>query len=143
MQHLAILRKSWNLDKKILSGTKSIESRWYKQRRAPWNKIQKGETVFFKNSGEPVTLKAEVAKVIQIEDLTPQKVEELLNGHYTDLGIKKESIPKFTQQFKDKRYCILIHLKNPKTIEPFNIDKTGYGLMAAWITVDDINTLKK
>jgi len=28
-------------------------------------------------------------------------------------------------------------------IKPFNIDKTGFGAMSAWISVDDINQLKK
>ena len=36
-----------------------------------------------------------------------------------------------------------IHLvKDVKEINPFNINKKGYGLMSAWISVDDINKLK-
>lgn len=30
MEHVAIMRKSWGLTDKILSGQKKIESRWYK-----------------------------------------------------------------------------------------------------------------
>ncbi|MFC1723116.1 hypothetical protein ACFL0V_03175 [Nanoarchaeota archaeon] len=141
MDHLAILKKSWRLGEKILSGEKTIESRWYKQRRAPWNKIKKGDTVYFKNSGEPVIIKASVSKVLQLE-LNPSRVKSTLNQHYKDLGISKQNIPKFTDRFRDKKYCILIFLKNPKKIKPFNIDKKGYGMMAAWISLPDIKQIK-
>ena len=69
MDHVAIVRKSWKLTDKILSGQKTIESRWYASRRAPWNRIRAGETVYFKNSGEPVTIKADVEKVLQFDNL--------------------------------------------------------------------------
>lgn len=33
MEHVAIMKKSWGLTRKILSGEKTIESRWYRFRR--------------------------------------------------------------------------------------------------------------
>jgi ASC-1-like (ASCH) protein len=142
MEHLAIMRKSWGLTQKILSGQKKIESRWYKAKYPPWDKIKPGEIVYFKDSGEPVTLKAEVDKVVQLSDFTSNKVKEILNEYGEDLGIEKEKIPEFFEIFKDKKYCILIFLKNPQKIEPFEIDKTRFGMMAAWICVDNINRIK-
>ncbi|MBI3413268.1 MAG: hypothetical protein HY051_04265, partial [Candidatus Aenigmarchaeota archaeon] len=65
MYHVAIMKKSWGLTEKILDRRKTIESRWYKHRRTPWNKIKKGDTVYFKNSGEPVSIKTRVKKVMQ------------------------------------------------------------------------------
>ena len=62
MEHLAIMRKSWGLTQKILTGQKKIESRWYKNKYRPWNQIQKGDVIYFKDSGEPVTIKATVKK---------------------------------------------------------------------------------
>ena len=49
MEHLAIMKKSWNLTKKILSSEKKIESRWYKSKYPPWNKIKEGELELRKN----------------------------------------------------------------------------------------------
>lgn len=143
MEHLAIMRKSWGLTQKILSGTKKIESRWYKSKYPPWNKIKQGETVYFKDSGMPVTIKAEVDKVMQFSSLTPDKVKEILDEYGAEDGISVENIPKFIELFKDKNYCMLIFLKNPQKIEPFNINKTGFGLMAAWMCVKDINEIKQ
>jgi len=142
MEHVAIMRKSWGLTPKILSGQKKIESRWYNIKYAPWDRIKPGEIVYFKDSGEPVTLRTEVEKVIQFSDLTREKVKEILRQYGKDDGLSIDAIPKFFEMFKDKRYCMLIFLKNPKKIEPFEIDKSGFGAMSAWISVDNINKIK-
>ena len=143
MDHLAIMKKSWKLTQKIVSGQKTIESRWYKFKREPWDKIKAGDIVYFKDSGEPVTVRAEVEKVMQFSDLNPEKVEEILHEYGGSDGICIEDIPKFIERFKDKRYCILVFLKNPKRIEPFQIEKKGFGIMAAWICVSDIESIRK
>lgn len=140
MEHVAIMKKSWGLTKKILSGEKKIESRWYKVKCAPWNRIKSGEIVYFKNSGEPITLKTEVAEVIQFSDLTPEKVKGILNKYGQELGINKT--PEFFEVFKNKKYCILIFLKNVQKVKPFDIDKTGFGLMSAWISVENIDKIR-
>lgn len=143
MDHLAIMKKSWGLTVKILSKEKKIESRWYVNKYQPWDKIKRGETVYFKDSGEPVTLKAIVEKVIQYSDLTPVKVKDILKQYGQADGITKEKIPEFFQRFKNKKYCLLIFLKQPQKIKPFEINKTGFGAMAAWITVESISKIKK
>lgn len=142
MEHLAIMRKSWGLTQKILTGQKKIESRWYKNRHRPWNQITKGETIFFKDSGNPVTIKAKVKKVLQFSNLTPSKVRDILNEYGSDDGIEKEDLPKYKEMFEDKKYCILIYLENPENVTPFQIDKTGFGAMSAWITVKSVGDLK-
>jgi len=135
MDHVAIMRESWGLTEKILTREKNIESRWYQTRRAPWDKIKKGDVVYFKNSGEPVTIKAEVGKVLQFSHLTRAKVKEILKKYGKDDGLTKENIPEFFSRFKDKKYCILIFLKNPRNVKPFEINKKGFGAMSSWITV--------
>ena len=143
MEHIAIMRKSWGLTQKILNGQKKIESRWYSVKYKPWDIIKEGEMVYFKDSGEPIRIKAEVSKVMQFSDLTPKRVKEILDEYGKDDGIEEEIIPEFFERFKDKKYCMLIFLKNPIKIRPFEVDKTGFGAMSAWITVDDIAKIKK
>ena len=143
MEHLAIMKKSWKLTEKILSGKKKIESRWYSSKKAPWGKIKPGEKIYFKDSGEPVTVVAEVNHAVQYDALTPEKVRDTLEQNGEDDGIEKERLSYFFELFKKKRYCILIFLKNPHSVGPFVINKKGYGNMAAWITVSSINLLKK
>lgn len=142
MEHVAIMKKSWGLVPKILSGEKKIESRWYKNKYSPWGKIKEGERVYFKDSGSLVSLKAEVEKVLQFSDLDELKVREILEKYAKDDGIEQDK-EKFFEMFKKKNYCMLIFLKYPEKIEPFKIDKKGFGAMAAWLCVDDINKIKK
>lgn len=136
------MKKSWGLLPKILNREKTIESRWYKNKYSPWDRILKGDIVYFKDSGELVTVKAEVDKVIQFSNLTPKKVKEILKRYGKKDGLGIKDIPKFFKMFKDKNYCLLLFLKNPKRIKSFQIDKTGFGMMSAWITIDNINKLR-
>jgi ASC-1-like (ASCH) protein len=143
MEHLAIMKKSWNLTQKILDGKKTIESRWYVTRRAPYDRIKAGDIVYFKDSGGPVSVSAQVSDVKQFSDLTPSKVRGILEEFADQDGIEKEKIGYFSDMFKDKKYCMLIFLKNPKSTKPFEIDKKGYGIMSAWICINKIDDIKK
>ncbi|MEK6820538.1 MAG: ASCH domain-containing protein [Nanoarchaeota archaeon] len=142
MEHIAIMKKSWNLLPKILTGEKKIESRWYKNKYPPWNKIKEGELIYFKDSGCPVTLKSEVEKVLQFSDLNENKVKEILDKHGREDGLGIDDIPKFFEMFKDKKYCMLIYLKNVEKIHPFNINKKGFGMMSAWLSLGNVGEIK-
>jgi ASC-1-like (ASCH) protein len=142
MQHVAIMKKSWGLLPKIASGTKTIESRWYLNRSAPWGKVSTGDVVYFKNSGEPVTVQAKVKKVLSFEDLTPQKVKEILDEWGRADGLEHNQVHEYYELFKNKRYCLLIFISGAKQIKPFNINKTGFGSQAAWLCADSIDQIK-
>jgi len=43
--HVAIMRKGWGLTGKILTGEKTIESRWYMNRYRPWGAMAAWLTV--------------------------------------------------------------------------------------------------
>ncbi len=128
---------------KILSGQKTIESRWYLRKCAPLDKIKSGDIVYFKNSGQPIKIKTRVRKVLQFENLTPNKIKSILKKYGSDDGIEKEKTDKFFKMFKNKKYCILIFLKRPVQTKPFDINKTGFGSMSAWLSVSDISKIKK
>jgi ASC-1-like (ASCH) protein len=142
MDHLAIMYQRWGFIPKLLSGEKKLESRWYKDKRIPWNRVHRGDRIYFKDSGKPVTVTAKVKKVLQFENIDENKVKDLLKEHYKDIGISKDTLELFYLRLKERRYAILIYLENVKKIdEPFKIKKTGYGNMTSWITIDDIQRL--
>jgi len=142
MEHIAIMRNSWGLLEKIVSGNKTIESRWYKTRYPPWGRIKSGDILYFKDSGKPVNVKSRVERVEFISNLWPEKVLKILKEYGQMDGLGIDDIPTYYQMFKDKRYCILIFFSNVETIDPFLIDKTGYGMMSSWVTTPDINIIK-
>jgi len=136
------MKKSWGLVPKILDGRKKIESRWGVNKCAPWGKVKVGDRVYFKNSGEPVIVVAKVYKIQEFENLSPKKVREILEKYRGHAGISISNLEEIIKWARKKRYCTLIYLKNPKTIKPFNIDKTGFGSASAWLSVGNINKIK-
>ncbi len=142
MDHIALMQKSWGLTEKIATGQKVIESRWYNVKYAPWGRISPGDSIYFKNTGEPITIQAEVEKVLYFSDLTPKRVQTILVQYGKEIGIDEPDIPKFFGMFKHKRYCILIYLKHAQHITPFEINKQGFGTMSSWISVESIAKIK-
>ena len=143
VDHIAIMKKSWGLTEKILSGEKTVESRWYKNKHISWDKIKVGDSLYFKDSGEPVTVKARVIKVLQFANLAPEKIKEIMAQYgKADLGVG-HIMPEIRRYIANKNYCILVFFKNPIKVEPFEINKAGFGAMSAWITIDSIERIKR
>ncbi|MFA5029280.1 MAG: hypothetical protein WC518_00835 [Patescibacteria group bacterium] len=140
MDHVAIMNKSWKLIPKILSGEKTIESRWYQTKRSPWGKIMAGQTVYFKNSGEPVIAKAIVSEAMQFEINSIDDARDIVSKYGQEICLVDNNPARWRRLAK---YCILIRLKNPERLAtPFQIDKKGFGSGAAWIIVESIEKIK-
>jgi ASC-1-like (ASCH) protein len=135
MHHVAIMNPKWRLIPKILSGEKTIESRWYQTRRAPWDRIAAGDTVWFKDAAKPVTAKASVSEVMQFAFADVRDVEEVLERHWRDIGFASADVSRFPML---PQYAVLVRLADPQPVPPFSIDKRGFGNANAWLTVPDI-----
>ncbi|MCX6824543.1 MAG: ASCH domain-containing protein [candidate division SR1 bacterium] len=143
MDHLAIMNPKRKLIPKILSGEKTIESRRYMMKVAPWNKIKAGDTVYFKDAAKPVTASATVAKVLQYDHYTDEELHEIITTYGGSGGIAFHgSLDGAYKWAQPKTYCILVFLKHPKKITPFSIDKTGYGNACAWISLPSIEKIR-
>src|SRR6266566_1543343 len=94
MDHVAIMQKSWGFTEKIATCQKTIESRWYNVRYAPWGRISAGDSIYFKNTGEPITIKAEVEKELNFSDLTPEKVQTILEDYSKELRSEERRVGK-------------------------------------------------
>ncbi len=139
MDHLAILDKKRKLLQKIICGKKTIESRWYKFKKTPYQQIAAGDTIYFKDSGEPVSVKAKVSNALFFDQLDESKIRQIITQYGERIGISLSS----TERLIGKNFCTLIFLENVELIPPFGINKKGYGMMAAWITVENIEKIKK
>lgn len=139
MQHIAIMKPSWKLIPSILSGRKTIESRWYQSRRAPWDRIKKGDIVYFKNSGQAVTAQALVSKVMQFSFSDITEVEAVVKKYGKQIGLLHRD-PKTWGRVP--KYCILIFLEQPTLLKKsFNINKAGFGSAAAWLCVEEVRNI--
>lgn len=141
MHHIAIMNPKLGFINKILKGQKTIETRWYKHKIAPWNKLNKGDIIYFKNSGDKITASAEVERFEQFDNLSPEIIKELINKNFSNIGLDLEIIDSFTKKHIDKNYAIFIFLKSPKRVEPFSINKDGFGNAAAWLCTPKIESI--
>ncbi len=145
MEHLAIINRRLATYEDILSGKKTIESRWYKNKILPWNKIIPGDVIYFKEVGKKVEVKAIVEKVIQIERFDNDDELKKIVSKYRGLGYinLKSSTEEILKWAKDKRYVILIFFNKAEKVKSFDINKSGYGISNAWITLENINKIKR
>ena len=149
MDRVAILRKACfkkgeDILGDILAGRKTIESRWYVNKVAPWDNIHAGDTVYFKESSCPVTAKTRVGKVLQFDGLTAVSINEIVTsyGKLIDPNISEDEFTSWCNSHPEKRYCILVFLEHVEKIGPFEISKQGFGISSAWLVVGDINRVR-
>lgn len=131
MNHIAIMNSRIASIDDILSGKKTIESRWSKHKSVPWGKVHPEDIVYFKETGKEVVAKAEVEKVVGIENLDIKSVAWIAHNYQ----LKEE-------WGKNKKYCTLIFLRNPQKVKPFKINKSGFGTPVAWICIEEIDKIK-
>ena len=141
MDHVAIMNKQLGLIDHILSCQKTIETRWYKHRITPYDKIYPGDTIYFKDSGGLVRARATVSRFKQFDNLTLDVCQQIIN-QYGSVGLIDTHRKDVSGWAVGKKYAILIWLKDVKEIKPFNIDKKGFGSGAAWITIKNIDRIR-
>ncbi len=127
MQHIAIMRQPF-FDM-VISGEKSIESRWSQSRRAPYNRVKVGDEILFKLTGQPVTATAKVAHVRYYE-LTPELVDDIRLRYGKEIGTDRFDDWEGT---RNKKYCTLIWLCDVKKTKPIEVPRSNG---AGWIVLE-------
>lgn len=115
----------------ILSGEKTVECRLTVQDRPPFNCIEPGHRLFFKQSSGPYRATATVEHVICESDLTPRRVGELKRD-YNELIRGEDS---FWAMKRDSRYATLIWLAEVEATDSGPPIRPLQGL--AWVTLDE------
>ncbi len=128
MKHIAILRQPF-FDM-VLNGEKTIESRWSMNKIAPYKKVNIGDEILLKLTGQPVTATAKVQDV-KYYQLTPDIVEDIRIKYGKQIGTDKFED---WQDTKQKKFCTLIWLKDVKKITPLVVPRSNG---AGWIVLKD------
>lgn len=122
--HLGIFAEPWL--EYMLDGRKTIESRFSKNRIAPYNKISKGDIVIVKKSGGDIVAYFTV-KEAMFFDLSTTLIEEIKLKYNNELCVGEE----FWSLKKDSNYATLIFIDELTRLpQPFHINKKG---MQTWI----------
>ena len=124
--HLAVLKKPY-LDA-ILSGEKTIESRFTRNNHYVLGQVHLGDKVFLKVSSGPVCAVATVAAVKYFENLTPQQIGDIKRRYNQYIQADEQ----YWQSKADCRFGFLARLKNLEPIEPRHISKKDW---RAWVVL--------
>lgn len=128
MFHIAILHKKYyNL---ILSGKKTIESRFSFNKIAPYNKVKVGETIYLKESGKNITARAKV-KDVKFFELNPEIVEDIRVKYGNNIGVADIDSWNKTKQ---KKFGTLVWLENVETINEIKINRS---CGTAWFVLEN------
>lgn len=109
----------------MLQGKKTIESRFSKNKIAPYQKIAPKDTVFIKESGGPIVGFFTVKEVLFF-DLKQIDIRDI-KEKYNERILATED---FWRQKESSNYATLLKIENLTSIKPFKIDKKG---MQTWI----------
>lgn len=110
----------------ILENTKTIESRFSKNRILPYENISSEDVVIIKRSGGSVVAYFTI-KNVSFYDLSDTPIETIKEEYYSAIRANEE----FWESKKDSRYATLIEIDEVHKLSPFSISKRG---MQTWIT---------
>src|SRR4051812_44681106 len=125
--HIAILSHKSVLDK-ILSGEKTIESRFSRVKSVPFGQIAAGDFVYFKLSGGPVMGYATIARVGEDDNLTPRQIDDLARRYHQELALSED----FLVRKMESKFASLLFLQGVEASEPWNYKQEG---RSGWIVL--------
>lgn len=126
--HLAILINLYL--ERILSGRKTIESRFSMQRRAPYQQIQKDDIILLKRSGGPI-LGIGLVHEVMFYQLTPAVLANIRTMYADELGIDD---PNFWSERSHAAYGTLTRLSHVRRLPPIPFVKRD---QRAWIVLQN------
>jgi len=124
---------------KLKSGQKTMIIRGAMGRKLPYGKVNIGDFLYFiENKGDGlVKARATVWEVYNSEQLTKENSLKLIENNQNKLLLDNGLL----KRFGGKRYLVLISIKDFREIENFKIDKTKYGNMDDWLSVESIDNV--
>jgi hypothetical protein len=127
--HLAVMSGPY-LDR-ILDGTKTIESRFMRNRTAPYGQVAVDDVIFFKPTCSPITAVGLAGNVIHL-DIRGFSLEEIAEQYGAKIAPADESF--WTDRTK-ARYATLITMVDAVTISPLSINKRD---RRGWVVLNHV-----
>ena len=113
-----------------MDGSKTIESRLTKTKRAHFGQVLPGDKLFLKVSSGPVCAVATAAAVKNFENLTPGQIIKLKQQYNHCIGGSE----RYWRSKADCRFGFLVWLEDIRPIEPVRIGKKDW---RAWVILTE------
>lgn len=102
--HIALIGREYAIP--LLSGIKTVESRFMKTRRAPFGAVHPGDQIYFKISGGPLIGAWRASWVREFTDLSPARITAIVRLYNRHIGAPDG----YWNDRLDARYGVLIGL---------------------------------
>lgn len=140
MDHIVYVDAKASELEKLLDGTKTTIIRGAAGRKMPYGRVNPGDVLYLINNNAEglIRAKAKVKNVFNSEKMTKEDSVQLVSDNQEKLQLT----PHQKKRWAGKRYLVLIEVSEVSEIEPFSIDKSGYGNMDYWLPVENIRQVK-
>lgn len=140
MDHVVYIDAKARELEQLLDGSKSMIIRGAAGRKLPHGRVNAEDILYFINNNSKGEIRAKglVTYVLNSEKMTPEESRELVNEYQSKLRLTDKQLEKWA----GKRYIVLIEVGEVQSVQPFNIDKSGYGNMDDWLPVESIENVK-
>lgn len=140
MDHVVYLDTGAKELESLLSGRKAMIIRGATGRKMPYGRVNPGDILYFINNNSEgfILARAKVERVINSDKMTAAESASLVEKHQDKLQLT----PKQTERWAGKRYLVLVEVSELEAVEPFRIDKSGYGNMDDWLPVEQIDRVR-
>lgn len=109
----------------MMDGTKTLDIKWSYNRIAPYNKLNKGDYIYIKETSGPVVGRLNVTEVKFMEIFHPDQILDIFLNVMDEIGLDDEEHAKrVTKRMSGKRYATLFKFSNPEPLRyPIRIEK--------------------
>lgn len=121
----------------ILRGQKSIEPKFMKEEEPPYNSVTEDDTIYFQVKDGFAVAKANVSKVENYCNLTPDKVINLIEENKAELCPNDRLVEKACKS----KYGTFVWLNQLQEIRPFRVKKSN-DTSTNWLIVEDVNKIR-
>ena len=121
----------------ILSGRKTVETRFSKHKISPFGQVGIGDLVYMKPPGGEILGQFKVKKVFSYEGLTEADSEKIFTEYGSQIGIgEKVEDEKYFQEKKDSIFGTLIFISESERFitSPIKVKKSD---MRGWMVLGD------
>lgn len=134
-KHLAIFTR--NAIKAIISGEKTVETRFSKKKIAPFGVVSVGDVVYMKPPGEELAGQFEVTKVISLEGIDEADWKWIKNeyGEKISFGTVAE-MKNYFKEHQNSRYATIIYIGKIEQFvtSPIKIEKKD---LRGWVVLEN------
>jgi hypothetical protein len=123
------------------AGSKTMIIRGAAGRKMPYGRVAAGDVLYFvlNNGGGQVRACGKVRVVFNSGEMAPEESARLVQANQLKLQLTEAQ----RRRWSAKRYLILIEVEDVTRVEPFAIDRSGYGNMDDWLPVGSVKLVQR